>query len=191
MNEQQRSNLSSHADIVGGSIYEAWSYLRALRGMQIIAVKHPDHHERHATEFSVIYGALFDALYVKVGTIIDGSAGSLSLPGLRTKALRYVDEEQIRKTLQAALYPLDDAKGPVRRLRNWRMNHAAHRSHESFTPEFYKENSLRFDEIEDALRLLNDVLNSIVKPSLGTHYLLGEGNLDLANLVADLIAPKQ
>jgi len=171
LNEDQRKNLEVRANAVGSSIHRSWMHFQVLQGLRMAAVRDSDALQRHALAFDAMYRAVFDALYVVLGQAIDSTRTSESIPTLVTLARRYgVDRPVVRRAekIVESLLPRDGS--PLHRLREWRHKHAAHRSMESSTLEFYEQNTLSLDEIEGAISTVENALSDISEMVLGYRY---------------------
>jgi hypothetical protein len=75
------------------SLSRAWSYFHLLKGLHegskenVIALK------RFSWLFEEIWRGLFDALFAKVGTLVDATKSTYSLPNLVKLVKRYGDAD--------------------------------------------------------------------------------------------------
>lgn len=171
MNPDQQSNIESNIHAIGDSLFDAWRYLHALKGLQAGAKTDPDNLKTHAIAIDAIYRATFDALYAVVGTICDRTRGTFSIPNLIRKTRRYTQDPEVRRVLATAEAALTDPKhAPLLKLGNWRHKHVAHRTEESRIEDFYANNMLQLGEVEEAISLLDQITNEISVVLTSTGY---------------------
>ena len=171
MNSDQRANIESAIHAVGESIFNAWRYLQLLKGLQLGAKTDPDNLITHAIAIDVTYRAAFDALYAVVGTVCDKTKGTLSLPNLINMGRRYSQDPEEKRALALSGAALADPKhSPLIKLSNWRHKHVAHRAQESRGQEFYANNKLQLDEVEEAIAILDNITNDVSAALTQTRY---------------------
>lgn len=171
LNDDHISNLRARADAIASSIHRGWMHYQVLRGLQEAASKDPENLLTHPLAFDAIYRAVLDALYVVIGQVTDTSRNTESLHTLVRMARGYpVDRSNVRRIEQilVATQPRDGS--PLHRLNRWRHEHTAHRTLEASTLEFYAENKLHLNEIEQAINVLDTALSDMTQELLGYRY---------------------
>ena len=146
-------------------------HYQVLRGLQSAASRDPESLLAHPYAFDAIYRAVFDALYVVIGQVTDTSKHTESLHTLVKMARGYPLERPVVRRIEqvlAATQPRDGS--PLHRLSRWRHEHTAHRTLAASTPEFYAENRLHLEEIEQAIQTLDTALSDITERILGYRY---------------------
>lgn len=156
--------------------------------MQEGASKDPQNLLEHPIAFDAMYRAVFDALYVAVGAITDTRRDTESLHTLVQMAGRYPIDAGVRASIQSTLLSVQKRDGsPLHRLRRWRDKHAAHRTLEAASPDFYAENRLELAEIEGAIELLELALSDISYALINTRYQLRPSTEAVASNCASLL----
>lgn len=146
-------------------------HFQVLRGMQEAAVQNPENLATHAIAFDAIYRAVFDAIYVAIGLVTDTSRNVESLHTLVKMARQYPVDRSVVNSIQQILITTQTPDGsPLHRLNRWRNAHAAHRTMEASTPEFYAKNKLALADIEQAIERLDTALSDITEALLGFRY---------------------
>ena len=127
MNPDQRANIDAAAKALSETLFSAWTYFHLLSGLHQGAKKHPTALRRFGWFFEQTWRATFDAFFAKVGTLVDATKSTQSLPNLVTMIRRYGDT-----TLKGLLPPVDTAlaarAGPLAKLKAWRHEVVAHRT---------------------------------------------------------------
>lgn len=174
MNADQRNNLEMLVEALATSLYGAWSYAQVLRGFYNGAKAVPEVLNEHAHVTTEIWRALFDALFALIGTIIDRTPNTESLPSLLAMLTRYTPDDPRMRLLQRDLLKrLESNKVPgLRKLEAWRMKAVAHRTPEGKLPSFYTSNQMHLDEIVESLRYLEEILNDFARSVLGTMHII-------------------
>lgn len=191
LNDDHRRNLNEKADSVGSSIHTAWTYFQILKGLQEAAAHSKEWLLMHSIAFDSIYRAVFDALYVSVGAVTDRARATESINSLVTMARGYPIDESVRIKILKALSDTQNQKGsPLERLKNWRNKHAAHKTAEALTPDFYTENKLNLAEVEAAITILDQALSEIAYALLGNRYSLRPSTENVAANCAALFRGK-
>ena len=171
MNSDQRRNIENTIHALGDSLFSAWNYLELLKGLQLGARADPENLQVHAISIDVIYRAVFDALYAVIGTVSDRAKGTLSLPNLISIGRRYSQDPEVEQVLGAARQALNDPKhAPLAKLSNWRHQHVAHRTPDSRVEEFYSNNRLQLADVEEAIGMLDRIVNDVSAALTRTCY---------------------
>lgn len=168
MNSDQRTNLEAMVEALGKSMAQAWSYFYVLQGMHQGAKASPAAIERFPWLLEQVWRGVFDAFFAKVGTLIDATGSTYSLPNLITLVRRYGDAE-LKKLLPDAEACLAEKTGALTKIRNWRHSHVAHRTARSNSDSFHVENKMNLTEIEGALRQLDEAINHLSWHVLSIH----------------------
>jgi AbiU2 len=182
MNADQKSNIDSMVLALGQSISAAWSYLHLLRGLDQGRYQNPEVLERFGLLFDRAWRSIFDGLFAKVGTVLDATKGTHSLPNLMTLIRRYgtADLKQLLPEVEASLVKEDT---PLAKLRNWRHETVAHRPTGRQDSKLYADNKMTLTEIESALSQLDELFNHLSRNVLaiendtrsGTEILVEDG----------------
>ncbi|GAB3765067.1 hypothetical protein GCM10028796_21460 [Ramlibacter monticola] len=168
MNPDQRANLEAMVEALGKSMAQAWSYFYVLRGMHEGAKASPTATQRFPWLLDQVWRGMFDALFAKLGTLIDATASTYSLPNLITLVRRYGDAE-LKKLIPEAEECLSEKAGPLARIKNWRHSNIAHRTAGGSRDSFYVENQMNLTEIEGALGQLDEAINHLSWNVLAIH----------------------
>lgn len=160
MNADQKANIEAIVWAIGQSLSAAWSYFHLLRGLDIGSRQSPEVLQRFGLLYDRTWRAIFDGFFAKVGTILDDTRGTHSLPNLITLIKKYgtADLKQLVPEVQRSLAAKDSS---LAKLRNWRHQAVAHRPASRRDLEFYAENQMTLTEIEGALSQLDDLFNHL------------------------------
>jgi len=198
MNSDQVRNLRNSSDTVASALHGSLNYLRVLQGFHDEAQRSPAALEEHRDVLSQLWGATFDALFSVVGTVVDRTKGTHSLPNLIRACGRYCasspDDSQLRKFCARIEPRLDPKLEPLRKLEAWRMKAVAHRTAEGYLPAFYEDNQMHLDEIEVSLNYICEVFNEFALQALQTIHVFEEDPNHLRERAAALmskLAPRQ
>lgn len=190
-NQQDKQQVSIEtitANVV--ALHQAWSYFYLLQAIHQFGKNHSAVWQEFAQFLGQLYRAVFDALFSKVGTLIDRTRkkGTHSLPTLVTLGRKYGDAElrRILKQVDARL----KADGPIAKLESWRHKVVAHRTTEGWQDEFYDKNKMTLQEVESGLTELQELLDQISLKVVGCEAtmeahsnLIGQGDA-LFNCIA-------
>jgi hypothetical protein len=168
MNPDQRANIDAAARALSETLFSAWTYFHLLRGLHEGAKQHPTALRRFGWFFEQTWRATFDAFFAKVGTLVDATKSTQSLPNLVTLIRRYGDAplKGLLPTVEAAL----SAKaGPLAKLKAWRHEIVANRTPSVNDDAFYAANKMKLPEVEAALLELEELFNHLSWNVLGIH----------------------
>lgn len=168
MNADQKANIDSTVRALGQSLASAWSYFRLLRGFDRGSRQTPIVTERFGLLYDRAWRAIFDGFFAKVGTLLDNTKGTHSLPNLVTLLRRYGSPE-LKQLLPEVMSILGRNDNPLAKLRNWRHDAVAHHSADRRDADFYIDNRMTLTEIESALAQLEDLLNHLSWNVLAIH----------------------
>ena len=168
MNPDQRKNLETMVEALGKSMAQAWSYFYVLKGMHEGAKASPSVTQAFPWFLEQVWRAMFDAFFAKVGTLVDGTSSTYSLPNLITLVRRYGDSE-LRELIPEAEACMSDKAGPLEKIKNWRHSQVAHRTVRGDAHSFHTENKMGLVEIEGALRQLDEAINHLSWHVLSIH----------------------
>lgn len=182
MNPDQRKNLETMVEALGKSMAQAWSYFYVLKGLHEGAKASPSVTQRFPWLLEQVWRGMFDAFFAKVGTLIDVTSSTYSLPNLITLVQRYGDAE-LRSLIPEAKACMSDKAGPLAKIKNWRHARVAHRTSRGDPRAFHDENKMDLVEIEGALKQLDEAINHLSWHVLAIHNdtnsafeaLVGEG----------------
>lgn len=168
MNEDQKTNIDAAVLALGESLASAWSYFYLLRGIDQGSRQNPEVLDRFSFLYDRAWRAIFDGFFAKVGTLLDNTKGTYSLPNLVTLIRRYgnADLKQLIPEVEACLAKKDT---PLAKLQNWRHGAVAHNTANRQNDNFYNDNKMSLTEIEGALRQLEDLLNHLSWNVLAIH----------------------
>lgn len=167
MNTDQKANIDAAVLALGQNLACAWSYFHLLRGMDQGSRQSPEVVERFGLLYDRAWRAVFDGFFAKVGTLLDNTKGTHSLPNLVTLIRRYGSAElkQLIPKVESSLTKKDSS---LSKLRNWRHDAVAHHAADR-DPNFYTDNKMTLSEIEDALVQLEALLNHLSWNVLAIH----------------------
>lgn len=180
MNTNQKANLDAAVSALGASLASAWSYFHLLRGMHCGSKQSPEVIERFGFLFDQLWRAIFDGFFAKVGTLIDNTKGTHSLPNLVKLLRRYGDAD-----LKLLIPEVEDClakNSAFEKLRTWRHDAVAHNKPGWRSSDFYAANKMTLAEIEDSLEQLEVLLNHL---SLGLLSIHNDTRNGTAGLVDD------
>ena len=89
MNTDQKANLDAAVLALGQNLASAWSYFHLLRGIDQGRRQNPEVIERFGMPYDRAWRAVFDGFFAKVGTLLDNTKETYSLPNLVTLVRRY------------------------------------------------------------------------------------------------------
>lgn len=168
MNPDQRKNLETMVEALGKSMAQAWSYFYVLKGMHEGAKVAPVLTQRFPWVLQELWRGMFDAFFAKVGTLVDVTSSTHSLPNLITLVRRYGGTE-LKGLIPEAEACLSDKTGPLAKIRNWRHSQVAHRTARGHQDSFYLDNKMDMAEIEGALKQLDGAINHLSWNVLSIH----------------------
>jgi AbiU2 len=157
------------------SLFSAWSYLHLLRGLHEGGRDNPVVLARFGWLFDQAWRAVFDGFFAKVGTLLDSTKSTYSLPNLVTLVRRYGDTE-LKQLLPEVEACLSEKSGPLAKIKNWRHEAVAHRSSEGQEESFHADNKMNLADLESALTQLEEALNYLSWNVLGIHNNIRDGS---------------
>lgn len=167
MNADQKANLDAAVLALGQNLASAWSYFHLLRGIDQGRRQNPEVIERFGMLYDRAWRAVFDGFFAKVGTLLDNTKGTYSLPNLATLVRRYGSAE-LKNIISEVESSLATKGSSLSKLKNWRHDAVAHDAVDR-NPDFYVDNMMTLTEIEGALAQLEDMLNHLSWNVLGIH----------------------
>jgi hypothetical protein len=167
MNSDQKANIDTAVLALGQNLASAWSYFFLLRGFDQGGRQNPEVVERFDLLYDRAWRAIFDGFFAKVGTLLDNTKGTYSLPNLITLIRRYgsPDLKQLIPEVESCLAKKDS---PLWKLKNWQHEAVAHHAADR-TPDFHTDNRMTLTEIEGALSQLENLLNHLSWNVLAIH----------------------
>lgn len=187
MNVDQRANIEEMVDAIAVSLFTAWGYFHLLQGIHEGSKAHPVVVGRFDHWFEEAWRAIFEGLFAKAGTLLDRTKGTFSLPNLATMTLRYGDAEQ-KHTAKAVNARLQSKNGPLVKISSWRHLVVAHQTQDGLGDTFYSSHKMKLDEVSDALRELEELLNTLSLEVLERLNDTGSSNRALVQQGNELIA---
>ena len=167
MNPDQKANIDISVSALSKNLASAWSYFYLLRGLDQGSRQNPEVVKRFSLLYDRAWRAIFDGFFAKVGTLLDNTKGTYSLPNLITLIRRYgsPDLKQLIPEVESCLAKKDS---PLSKLKNWRHDAVAHHAGDRGSG-FHTDNSMTLTEIEGALSQLEDLLNHLSWNVLAIH----------------------
>jgi len=147
---------------------QAWSYFYVLKGLHEGAKASPAVIQRFPWLLEQVWRGMFDAFFAKVGTLVDATSRTYSLPNLITLVRRYGDVE-LKSLIPEAEFCMLDIGGPLAKIRNWRHAQVAHRTARGDEDSFREANKMGIGEIEGALKQLDKAINHLSWNVLSIH----------------------
>lgn len=181
MNPDQRKNLETMVEALGKSMAQAWSYFYILKGLHEGAKASPAVAQRFPWLLEQIWRGIFDAFFSKVGTLVDATRSTYSLPNLITLVRRYGDSD-LKSLVPEAEACMSDKAESLEKIKNWRHSQVAHRTARGDEDSFHVENKMDLDEVEGALRQLDVAINHLSWNVLAIH---NDTNSELEGLVEE------
>lgn len=160
MNPDQRANLDAMVLALGKAMGQAWSYIYLLEGIHEGSKASPSVIERFPWFLEQLWRGIFDALFAKVGMLIDSTASTYSLPNLIILVRRYGDAE-LKALIPEAEACLSEKGSALAKIKNWRHFNIAHRTAKGDEDSFYTDNKMNLREIEGALDQLDEAINHL------------------------------
>ena len=168
MNPDQRRNLEEMVEALCNAMFGAWEYFHILQGFHEGAKLSPAVVGRFGRLFEEIWRGLFDAFFAKVGTIVDSTRSTKSLPNLITLVNRYGDEG-LKELVPEAQACLSDKTGPLAKIANWRHQQVAHHTSKGREAAFHLDNKMSLVDLESALKQLDEAINHLSWHVLSIH----------------------
>ncbi|MFO1226770.1 hypothetical protein [Roseateles sp.] len=168
MNSDQRANLDAMVLALGKTMGQAWSYYYVLKGIHEGSKSSPRVAEQFPWLLDQIWRGAFDALFAKVGTVLDATSSTFSLPNLITLIRRYGNAE-LRGLIPEAEVCLSERGGALEKIRNWRHSNVAHRTARGDEDSFFDDNKMNLNEIEGAMDRLDLAINHLSWHVLSIH----------------------
>lgn len=168
MNADQKANIEAIIWAIGQSLAAAWSSFHLLRGLDIGSRQSPEVVQRFGLLYDRMWRAIFDGFFAKVGTVIDNTKNTHSLPNLITLIERYGTAD-LKQLIPDVKQSLTDKDSSLAKLKNWRHHAVAHRPASRRDLDFYAENKMTLTEVEEALSQLDDLFNHLSLNILAIH----------------------
>jgi hypothetical protein len=172
MNPDHQRNIEVAVHSIGEEMFRAWSFLHVMKGLQAGARANPKKVQSTALAVDVMYRALFNALFSAIGTILDRSKGTYSIPNLISKIRKYeVADADLRQILRRIEVDLTSPENvPLRKLERWRHDVIAHNTENGKARSFYPNNKMHLEDVENALAQLEEMVNRVSVPLLRAAY---------------------
>ena len=172
---------------IAESLFSAWNYLHLLQGFQQGTKAHPIVVQQFERLFDQIWRGVFDGLFAKVGTLIDRTKSTYSLPNLLTMARRY-GRAALKVSVAEVEACLNAQDGPLAKIESWRHNVVAHRTTDGREAAFYIDNKMNLEDIATALTQLEKLLSTISRKVIREDIDTESGSEDLVQQGAALFA---
>lgn len=160
MNSDQKANIDVAVIALSESLSSAWGYFHLLRGLHEGGRENPEVLKRFGELFNQAWQAIFEGLFAKVGTLLDKTKSTYSLPNLVINVRRYGDAD-MKQLLPEVEACLSDNDSLLAKIKSWRHEAVAHYPLSGRDDEFYTNNKMNLDDLESALRQLEDILNHL------------------------------
>ena len=183
--------MEEKADAISEAMFSAWSYFHVLEGIHSGSKSHPAVVQKFDRLFEQVWRATFDALFAKIGTLIDRDSADHTLFSFITLTKRYGDAD-LKASAKRIETKLNAPDGPIEKMRRWRHDAVAHHTPHGRTEAFYEQNKMHLTELAEGLRDLQALLNALCMNTLcrlndtetGSEDLVREG-IELFACVAD------
>ena len=103
LTEEQKANLEAEGEALNSVLYSAWRYYYLLRGFHQGSNNHPKALERCPAALAEIWRGVFWALMATIGTLIDRSRNTHSLPTVLAMIRRYFGSDSDLVNLAAEI----------------------------------------------------------------------------------------
>jgi hypothetical protein len=177
MNADQQANIEAAVDALCESLFSAWSYFHLLRGLSEGGRSNPAVVEQFGWLLDQTWQAIFDGFFAKLGTLLDATKSTHSLPNLVTLIGKYGDAE-LKQLLPEVEVCLSEKGGAFAKIKTWRHEAVAHRKANP-KGDFYLANKMTLDDLETALKQLDQVLNHLSRHVLSIHNDTRTGSVHL------------
>lgn len=178
MRSDQKDNFDSAVTALSKSLSSAWSYFHLLRGLHEGGRENPEVLIRFEWLLDQAWRAIFEGFFAKVGTLLDSTKSTYSLPNLITLVRKYGDAD-LKQLLPEVEACLADKDSPLEKIKNWRHKAVAHHPKGGQDETFYTNNRMNLDDLEDALTQLDETLNHLSWNILAIHNNTRSGSVGL------------
>jgi hypothetical protein len=103
---------------------------------------------------------VFEALFAKVGTLLDATKGTESIPHL-INLLRRQDDSPLKPLLSSVQSRLSAKDGPFAKVKAWRHQIVAHRTPSISDDTFYSANPMKLADVEEMLIEAEKLVNTL------------------------------
>ena len=197
MNADKSKNLEEAFLAVGQLIAAAWSYFHVLRALDNGRRENPELVQAFGFFYERTWRATFDGFFAKVGTVLDSTKGTYSLPNLVTIIKRYGNADTIKCVSEIQDF-LKDRESSVGKLQKWRHDTVAQRPTLREDEIFYSSNKMNLTEIEAVLTQIDEIFNRLSMRAVrvhndtrtGTESIVAEGTKFFALAAASLPAKR-
>ena len=169
LNEQQTANLEAAGEALNNTLHSAWTYFFLLRGFHRGAHNHPKALERCPEALTELWRSLFWALFATVGTILDRTRDTHSLPTVLTMIRRYFgSKSDMAKLATEILARLQAQDGLSCKLNDWRHRVVAHNARDGIL--VFGTSRMDLDEMEQILDQLTELVDDAIWNCLAVAY---------------------
>ena len=187
MNDDQRKNLDITATAISQYLVYAWNYAATLRGFQRHTRESTAILERTGHFIATITLAMWEALLLKLSHCSDNRREAIGFPKLFKQLRAYLPEH--RELIQAQERRLSVLE-IQKKVENWRNQIIAHYTITSGFADFYRDNVVSLDEIEQLLEELDEILHIFAMQLLDKCFMVKDlceyAHEDVDRLVAGL-----
>lgn len=168
MSSDQKDNIDVTVRALSESLTLAWGYFHLLRGLHEGGRENPEVLKRFDRLFDQAWQAIFEGLFAKVGTLLDKTKSTYSLPNL-VIIVRRLGDADMKQFLPEVEACLSNNNSLLAKIKSWRHEAVAHSPQSGRDEEFYKNNKMNLDDLECALMRLEGILNHPSWNVLGIH----------------------
>lgn len=189
MSPAQQANLEESVDAICDSLVWSWRYYYALEGLHEGSKANGDRLQPVGAFLLCVWTGMFEALLAKASQVIDSTKNVHSFYYLFKKTRSYItDDDELKKIVN------DDEsllKGKVpERILNWRNNRISHLSSHGRNDDFFSQNHMQLTEIQDFLKLCEEMLNRYANRLLGMVINTESGGYGLQMEGLQLLSPR-
>ena len=153
-----QDKISAMADKICVALAAAQFTLWTLEAIHNESKKQPEVDSKRPLMMEQIWRGLFDRLYIKIGSVIESSAGAANLSNLRLLGLKELhgDKESCEE-IDKAYKELKAFEG----IRKWRNKVVAHSDAKFDATSFHAMHKMHVSQYQSVIDRLFDVLNTI------------------------------
>jgi hypothetical protein len=166
MDSNRTENIRASIDALSESLSTAWSYLLLLRSLRDAYHSRPRMNMQFGRVINQYWQGLWDALFARIGTFFDRTAGTHSLPGLLTQ-LRRSKDPKLSKLAASAQSFLDNPGESAIRMLRWRHEVVSHRVAAIVASKFDAETEVHLEDVAAVLERVEQCLNDLARGALG------------------------
>ena len=167
MDSNQQRNIEQAIDDLCENLVWTWAYLRALKGLHMVAKSSPDSLNSYTQLTSCLYHGLFDVLFIKINNFIDSSKEACGFPNLFKLLRKYLsDDTNLLKQIKSDESRLRN-EADIKAVKSWRNGISAHLTKSCRDSSFFSSNRLYLNDLEILLKLMEELLEKYSFQLLG------------------------